>query len=67
MSDLTLAYEHLQAARQILTPHHDVVDTDSPLVQRSNWAMLATDLIDEVVSLLPNPAINPPNPSSSPR
>lgn len=50
MAEVHDAIEMLQAARRILTQSHDVEDTSSPLVQRPNWAMRATNAIDEALS-----------------
>jgi hypothetical protein len=38
----------IQALEAIAREHHDIVDTDHPQVQRPNWAMRATNLLDEV-------------------
>lgn len=49
-ADLHEAAAMLRQARRIIAEHHDVEDTDSPLVQRPNWAMRATNEIDEALA-----------------
>lgn len=45
--------EHLNAARRLLVAYHDIVDIGAPDEhpdQGPNWAMQATDAIDEAIS-----------------
>lgn len=47
------AREHLVAARRILATHHDIEDGGAPgehPYQKPNWAMRATNAIDEALS-----------------
>ena len=44
------AKELLLRARSVIAEHHDVIDSDSPLVQLPNWAMRATNAIDEALA-----------------
>lgn len=47
-AELAVADHLVDALRALLAEHHDVEDTDHPQVQRPNWAMRATNLLDEV-------------------
>jgi hypothetical protein len=54
--DISTALENLKVARRILAAHHDIEDGGAPgehPYQKPNWAMRATNAIDEAIEQLP--------------